>query len=393
MDATPACRLEPDVITCSILISSRGRANKWSGACWLFAFARGTTLQPDHVMHGAAVAACAFAGRWVEALEFVSVQRAAGSQPGAIPHNACISAFEKQGGLWRKVLSLLQALARNRVRASCATHGATLSACEKASCWEHGLEMLGSLQVSAVELNIVVFSSVASACQRCGRAESALAMLVSASKCHVELDNIIFNTAVSACEKSDWWEKALDILREMQVNSVQVDATTVSAMISACERSREWRVALCTFTTMQRMVALNVVAWRAIAGACGKSSRWRDSAALLSLARSRALEVHPPIPALGAGYLVTLSACAASWSWRQAMVVRSGNLGSPRSSAQLVSSVVAEADALCLSACERALKVHPAPALCATCSIVSVEALRRCAERWVQPSVPTRSLS
>ncbi|CAK9071016.1 unnamed protein product [Durusdinium trenchii] len=120
--------------------------------------------------------------------------------------------------------------------------------------------------------------NAAMGCAAAGQAwKVALAILKDMKKQDSTKPNVAsFNAAVLAAAVASQWQVALAMLPAMRDHHLQPDTVTFNTLIHALERAGEWRRCLLLLNCSMGLEARNTAA-----SACGKSTEWQRSLALL----------------------------------------------------------------------------------------------------------------
>ncbi|CAJ1420721.1 unnamed protein product [Effrenium voratum] len=165
--------LQPDIITCSAMISAYEKGCEWQRACGALEDLRSRGLRPNIISFGSLISACEKGGEWQRALGLLEELRAVRLEPNDVVCNSAISACANRAR-WQLALLLLEELLVKDA-ADVISFSAAISACEEEGKWRHALQLLEELSLR-VRANVVAFSAACSACAKGYRWQASLAL-------------------------------------------------------------------------------------------------------------------------------------------------------------------------------------------------------------------------
>ncbi|CAJ1413775.1 unnamed protein product [Effrenium voratum] len=210
-----ACRLQPEQVAFSALLSACGSAGQWPTARGLLAAARLEDL--DEVSFGAAISACAAGRQWQLALALLQDMLRLSVAPNRVAINAAASACER-GGRWRRAGAVLGSLAEARSGPDAVSFNVALSAAQKAQFWRLPCLLLERMGLQS------------------------------------HSDAISFDTAILACSNGLRWPEAVAVL-QLQTRRVW-SSDAVHCIVTACNAALCAEAAsrlLLDFASSQRM--------------------------------------------------------------------------------------------------------------------------------------------
>ena len=317
------------------------RKNDWQRACRALARVEAASAEPSLKMKRTAVVTAGRGGHWQEALGVFAHD--VDTQRDVLMYNVTMTACEK-GTQWLKTLHLLSQLGRDHLQCSIVTHGAALSAFQRAEDWSAATLLFGELEqkqcpanlimynaamgacgvrwrqavqlmselsrVSRVDRDVVTYTSAISACAAAHRWQTALHLLAELQNQRLEEDIVVHNSVISACSLGQQWQRSLSLLQGLG----HANAISYGATVAGCERCGCWQQALAILRSMwEGSVQGNVIVLNSVISACEKAGQWK--AALQLLGEVDGSKLQPDIITFNA----VISACENCSRWQQAL--------------------------------------------------------------------------
>eukprot|EP00435_Cladocopium_sp_Y103_P030749 s873_g7.t1 len=233
----------PDVVLCSSVLTSCGRAEEWQQALGLMEEALGQRLQADATFYNAGLSAVST--RWPWTLELLARMLRADMAPDTFTMNSALSGLVR-GDQWRmavqvmkemesmradsgwpNALALLSTLQRRKLRFDTVTLNAAIrrmaaSACEAS--WRHALQLWQQMQRQQLAPDSITFGALINACGKAGCWQMAVAILEVAKRSkkadfpgtpRLQASAVAFHSAVYGCDVCGRWEKALELMEAL----------------------------------------------------------------------------------------------------------------------------------------------------------------------------------
>ncbi|CAE7281245.1 unnamed protein product [Symbiodinium natans] len=276
------------------------RKNDWQRACRALARVEAASAEPSLKMKRTAVVTAGRGGHWQEALGVFAHD--VDTQRDVLMYNVTMTACEK-GTQWLKTLHLLSQLGRDHLQCSIVTHGAALSAFQRAEDWSAATLLFGELEQKQCPANLIMYNAAMGACGvRWRQAVQLMSELSRVSR--VDRDVVTYTSAISACAAAHRWQTALHLLAELQ------NQVTFTSAISACGLGLEWQPALSLLQELRAEGGRgNVVTFLAALTPCGMVQRWRQAMQVLQELPAENLEVS----------VLPAGACEKGGRWSKAL--------------------------------------------------------------------------
>ncbi|CAK9040966.1 unnamed protein product [Durusdinium trenchii] len=231
-----AQQLEPDIISLNAAIGASEGDAAWEFALTLMSTIFWRRLSPSRITFNSSIRACGTA-QWTMAI--LLLRSMGGQQPDALSFNTAIAAAP-----WPIALQLLTEMETACLRASLATWGALISACEKGRQWQKALAFLRRL--GKEEADVICYSAAISALEKGQQGHLAIELLDEMTLLQLEADAISRNAAISACARSGDWDMALSLLCGMQ------GAWSTISFNASMSNTAAWLWAVAVFGRMKR---------------------------------------------------------------------------------------------------------------------------------------------
>ncbi|CAE6967259.1 unnamed protein product [Symbiodinium sp. CCMP2592] len=199
-------RATADLVTYNSLITTMGRAIRWSCALRLQQTLREALLEPDRITFNAAMTACSRAGRWESALDLLAEMLRTGPVPSLADFNVMISALGDTGQ------------------------------------WEHAQHLLSVAAAASLDADIVTYTSLISALSIGKRWESALSLLVATVEKSLQPQLRSYNVALSALRRGHAWRSCLQLAAGASAAGLHPDIITQNELLRASARTGEWQL-------------------------------------------------------------------------------------------------------------------------------------------------------
>ncbi|CAJ1392188.1 unnamed protein product [Effrenium voratum] len=233
--------LQPDIITCSAMISAYEKGCEWQRACGALEDLRSRGLRPNIISFGSLISACEKGGEWQRALGLLEELRAVRLEPNDVVCNSAISACANRAR-WQLALLLLEELLVKDA-ADVISFSAAISACEEEGKWRHALQLLEELSLR-VRANVVAFSAACSACAKGYRWQASLALFSQLQVAQLQPTVASYDACLLALDRGSQASAGLGLFGRLRRDGLEADSFLYRCMLSLCERAGEGAAAL-----------------------------------------------------------------------------------------------------------------------------------------------------
>ncbi|CAJ1367613.1 unnamed protein product [Effrenium voratum] len=233
--------LQPDIITCSAMISAYEKGCEWQRACGALEDLRSRGLRPNIISFGSLISACEKGGEWQRALGLLEELRAVRLEPNDVVCNSAISACANRAR-WQLALLLLEELLVKDA-ADVISFSAAMSACEEEGKWRHALQLLEELSLR-VRANVVAFSAACSACAKGYRWQASLALFSQLQVAQLQPTVASYDACLLALDRGSQASAGLGLFGRLRRDGLEADSFLYRCMLSLCERAGEGAAAL-----------------------------------------------------------------------------------------------------------------------------------------------------
>jgi pentatricopeptide repeat protein len=211
----------------------------------------------DTYCYTAAIEACANAKLWRKALELLQEMEARGIAPSEVTYSVTITACGN-GGEWQKALDLLQLMREKNMSINLITYNAAITALSKAAKLQSSknkqqqtspsegglylkvLELLEQMKANGLEPDGFSFCSAISCCGAEGRWEEALELMqvMQDGGPRTRPNKIAYTAAIASCGRSGQVDHAQRLFRQMKEQGLSADRVAYNALFLALRVAR-----------------------------------------------------------------------------------------------------------------------------------------------------------